>query len=330
MTPRVFVTRALPGNAIERLGEEAAVEVWPGELPPSPAQLLRRSAAATGLICLLTDSIGEEFIAASPRLRVVSNVATGYDNIDIDAATKRGIAVTNTPGVLDETTADFAFALLMAVARRVVEADRFVREGNWKTWDPGLLLGIDVHGATLGLVGMGKIGSAVARRAGGFGMRVLYHARNRQLDVESECGARHSDLNGLLAEADFVSIHVPLTEETRGMIGGRALALMKSTSILINTSRGGVVDEAALVAALSSGRIAGAGLDVAESEPVAPGHPLLALPNVVFTPHVASASLATRSRMAIMAVDSCLAALRGEKPANCLNPEIYATGDVPA
>lgn len=319
---RVFVTRRLPGDALDRLREYAEVDVWPGELPPDRDALLRGVADADGLICLLTDTIDDALLAAAPKLRVISNVAVGYDNIDVAAATRRGIPVGNTPGVLTETTADLAFALMLAVARRIVEAERFVREGRWRTWDPNLLLGYDVHGATLGIAGFGKIGRAVARRAHGFGMRVLYTGRTER-PVE-DIGVEHVSLDELLRESDFVSLHVPLTPETAGMIGERELRLMKPTAILVNTARGGVVDQPALVRALGENWIAGAGLDVAAAEPVPPGDPLLHAPNVVLLPHIGSASHATRERMASIAVDNCLAGLRGEKLPHCVNPEVEA------
>jgi glyoxylate reductase len=265
---------------------------------------------------------------------VISNVAVGIDNIDVAAATARGIPVGNTPGVLTETTADLAFALMLAVARRIVEADQFVREGRWQTWDPNLLLGYDLHGATLGIVGYGKIGQAVARRASGFGMRVVYTSRSAKGDellmqpraVRSQSAggpAARVDLATLLREADFVSLHVPLTETTRQMIGEQQLRAMKRTAILVNTARGGVIDQRALVRALDEGWIAGAGLDVAEVEPIPDDDPLLRAPNVVVLPHIGSASHATRERMASMAVDNCIAGLRGEQLPNCVNREVY-------
>ncbi|HEY8489399.1 MAG TPA: D-glycerate dehydrogenase [Dehalococcoidia bacterium] len=319
--PAVFVTRRLPGDALERLAHHAEVRLWPGEEPPPREALLAGVRDAQGLICLLTDRVDAALLDAAPRLRVVSNVAVGYDNVDVAAATARGIPVGNTPGVLTETTADFAFALLLAVARRVVEADRFVREGRWRQWDPNLLLGRDVHGATLGIVGMGAIGAAVARRGLGFGMRVLYTRRGGpRPDAPGDC----VDLDRLLAESDFVSLHVPLTPETRGLIGERELRRMRPTAYLINTARGPVVDQRALARALHEGWIAGAGLDVTEEEPVDPADPLLRAPNVVIAPHIGSASHATRSRMAEMAVENCLAGLAGRPLPHCVNPEVEA------
>jgi glyoxylate reductase len=308
--PRVFVTRRLPGDALDRLAREAEVDLWPGDVPPPYDALVEHAARADALICLLTDRIDAALIDAAPALRVISTVAVGYDNIDVAAATRRGIPVGNTPGVLTETTADLAFALILATARRIVDADRFVRDGLWRTWDPNLLLGYDVYGATLGIIGFGKIGRAVARRAHGFGMRVLCTTRT-QIDGPA-APAQSVALDDLLRASDFVSLHVPLTPDTTRMIGERELRLMKPTAILINTARGGVIDQPALVRALSEGWIAGAGLDVAAVEPVPPGDALLRAPNTVLLPHIGSASHATRERMAAMAVDNTLAALRNE------------------
>jgi len=319
--PYVFVTRELPGDAVERLRSAAEVEVWPGQEPPPREELLRRAARADALLTLLTDRVDAALLDAAPRLRIVSNMAVGYDNIDVAAATARGVLVTNTPGVLTETTADLAFALLLASARRVVEGDRLARSGGWPTWHPSFLLGHDVYGATLGIIGLGAIGSAVARRARGFAMRLLYCGKRRQEELGAELGARFVPLDTLLQESDFVTLHVPLTAETRHLIGRRELGLMKPDAILINTSRGGVVDQRALCEALRSRCIAGAGLDVAEVEPVPAGDPLLELYNLTLTPHVGSASIATRRRMADMASDAILAVLRGQKPANLVNPE---------
>jgi glyoxylate reductase len=319
--PRVFVTRRLPGDALDRLAREAEVDLWPGDEPPPYDVLAGRAARADALICLLTDRIDAALIDAAHALRAISNVAVGYDNIDVAAATRRGIRVGNTPGVLAETTADLAFALILATARRVVEGDRFVRDGHWRTWDPNLLLGYDVHGATLGIVGFGKIGRAVARRAGGFGMRILCTGR-APID-DPAVPVEPVGLDDLLRSADFVSLHVPLSPSTARMIGERELRLMKPTAVLINTARGGVIDQPALVRALNEGWIAGAGLDVAEVEPIPPGDELLRAPNTVLLPHIGSASHATRERMAAMAVDNTLAALRNEPLPHCVNPEVY-------
>ena len=319
--PHVYVTRKLPGRAVEMLRAQARAAVWPRYEPPPRSELLRRVARADALVCLLTDRVDGELLDAAPRLRIASNMAVGFDNIDLAAATARGVLATNTPGVLTETTADFAFALLMAAARRVVEGDRLVREGKWGPWHPSFLLGHDIHGATLGVVGLGQIGQAVARRAGGFAMRLLYTDSVPRPQAEADLGITYRPLDELLRESDFVSLHVPLTPQTRHLIGEQALSLMKPTAVLVNTSRGPVVDQRALYRALRRRQIAAAGLDVAEVEPMPAKEPLLRLDNVVVTPHVASASVATRQRMAEMAAEAVLAALRGELPANCLNPE---------
>ncbi|HEY8425736.1 MAG TPA: D-glycerate dehydrogenase, partial [Limnochordales bacterium] len=277
-----------------------------------------------GLLTLLTERVdGELLDAAGPQLRVVANYAVGFDNIDVAEATRRGVLVTNTPGVLTETTADFTWALLMAAARRVVEGDRYMREGRYRAWSPTLLLGVDVYGKTIGIVGFGRIGEAVARRARGFSMRVLYHDVNRRSSAEEQAlGVEYRDLDSLLAESDFVSLHVNLTESTRHLIGRAQFQRMKPTAILINAARGPVVDEAALVEALRSGQIRAAGLDVFEREPeMAPG--LAELPNVVLAPHIASASVETRSKMAEMAATNVLEALRGHRPPNLVNPEAW-------
>jgi glyoxylate reductase len=319
--PYVFVTRELPGRGIERLRAEVKVTVWEQELPPPHERLLEEAGRADGLITLLTDRIDADLMDAARRLRVVSNVAVGYDNIDVAAATHRGILVANTPGVLTETTADLAFALLMAAARRIVEGDRAAHEGRWRTWHPSFLLGQDVHGATLGIVGLGAIGMAVARRARAFGMRVLYHDRVRRPEGEVELDARFVPFEELLGEADFVTVHVPLSEETHHLFGRSEFARMKPTAVFVNTARGPVVDEAALHDALQRKEIASAAIDVTEVEPLPMGSPLLRLPNLIITPHIASASVATRGRMADMAVDNLLVALRGELPQHCVNPD---------
>ena len=289
------------------------MEVWPGRLPPAPADLHAACRDADGLLCLLTDRVDGALLDAAPSLRAVSVMAVGVDNVDVDAATERGIQVGNTPGVLTDTTADLAFALLLAVARRVVEGDAAVRAGDWPTWEPGAFLGEEVHGATLGVVGMGRIGSAVARRGEGFGMRVLGSGRSGGAPLEE-----------LLAEADFVSLHVPLNDETRGLIGAAELRRMKPTAVLVNTARGEIVDTDALVRALREGWIAGAGLDVTDPEPLPADHPLLETRRAVVTPHIGSASRRTRELMADMAVDNLLAALRGERMPHLANPDALA------
>jgi glyoxylate reductase len=320
--PRVFVTRRIPEEGLGLIRERAECRLWDSDLPPPRAELLAGVRDVDGLLSLLTDRVDAELLEAAPKLRVVANMAVGYDNIDVPAATARKIPVTNTPGVLTETSADMAWALLMSTARRIVEADRFTRDGKWKTWGPMLLLGQDVHHATLGLIGMGRIGAEVAKRARGFDMRILYHSRTRKPELERDLGIEPVALDDLLRQSDFVSIHTPLTEETRGLIGARELSLMKPTSILINTSRGPVVDQRALAEALQAGRIFGAGLDVFEVEPLPMDDPLLKLENVVIPPHIASASFATRGKMARMAAENCLAVLEGRRPANPVNPEV--------
>jgi glyoxylate reductase len=281
--PRVFVTRRLPQPALDRLAATTDLDLWPDELPPPATVIRERVAQADGLLCLLTDRIDAAVLDGAPRLRVISTMSTGTEHIDLAAATARGIPVGHTPGILTETTADFAFALLLAAARRVVEGDRVVRQGEWKTWGPTFMLGQDVHGATLGIVGFGAIGQAVARRAMGFSMQVLYTRRSAQ-PVEGFPAARLVSLEELLRSADFVSLHVPLTPETRYLIGRRELALMKPTAILVNTARGAVVDQGALYEALAAGRLGGAALDVTEVEPIPLQDRLLELPNVVITP----------------------------------------------
>jgi glyoxylate reductase len=307
---RVFVTRRVPGDALERLAAEHQVDVWQGRLQPSRAKLIEKAKDAEGLLCMLTDRIDREVIAACESLRVISNYAVGVDNVDIGAATERGIPVGFTPDVLTEATADATFALLLAAARRVVEGDDVVRAGRWLTWEPTLLLGQDVHGKTLGIVGMGRIGSAVARRAEGFGMEVLTRTSSDGVPLDE-----------LLERSDFVSLHAPLNDSTRGMIDEDQLKLMKPTAILINTSRGGLVDSGALTRALDRGWIAGAALDVADPEPIPKGHPLLDAPNLILNPHIASASIEARTAMADLAVDNLIAGLAGEPMPKCVNPQ---------
>ncbi len=323
---KVFVTRQIPEPGIRRLQEaapEVETEIWPGEMPP-PSDVLRGHASgANALLCLLTDRVDDALLSACPGLRVVSQMAVGYDNIDVDACTRRGIPVCNTPGVLTETSAELAFALLMATSRRIVEADRYCRSGAWQTWDPNLLLGRDLFGATLGVVGLGRIGLEVARRARAFQMRVLYTGPRRKLEQEAELAAEYRPLDALLAESDFVSLHLPLSADTRHLIGDRELRLMKRSAILINTARGPVLDQAALYRALVDGVILAAGLDVFEVEPVPGDEPLLALPNVVVLPHIASASVATRGRMAEMAAENLLAVLRRVPAPHTVNPQVY-------
>jgi len=309
---RCFVTRDLPGRALDRLRDAHDVEVWPQAAPPPRAALTARAAAAEGLLAMLTDPIDAELIAAAPGLRAVANYAVGWDNVDVAAATRRGIAVGNTPDVLTEATADLAWALLLAGARRIVEGHDAVRAGAWTTWAPDWLLGRDVHGATLAIVGRGRIGSAVARRATGFSMEVLAWSPRTGGELED-----------VLARADFVSLHCPLTDGTRGLIGPRALASMKPTALLVNTARGPVVDTEALGRALRRGEIGGAALDVTDPEPLAADHPLLGAPNLTVVPHLGSATHAAREAMADRAVENLLAALAGERMPFCVNPEVY-------
>ncbi len=321
--PKVYVCRPLPSEALERLSGRTEVRMWDrDEIPPPREVLLREVGEIDGLVSLLTDRIDAELLDRAPRLRVVANVAVGFDNIDVPAATERGVVVTNTPGVLTETVADFTMALLLGTARRLVEADKYTRANRWKSWELMLFLGQDVHGATLGLVGLGRIGGAVARRAHGFGMRILYHDVIRREDLEKELGITYRPFEEVLGEADFVSVHVPLMPETRHLIGREQLRMMKPTAVLINTSRGPVVDTMALAEALSDGTIWAAGLDVFEVEPVPSDHPLLALENVIVVPHIASASVVTRTKMAVMAVENLLAVLEGRRPEHLVNPEV--------
>ncbi len=321
--PKVYVTRLIPEDGLNMVLEACDAEVWEEELPPPREVLLEKVKGKDGLLCLLTDKVDAELMDTAGTLKVISNYAVGYDNIDVRAATERGIPVGNTPGVLTDTTADLAFALLMAVARRLVEGVEYVQAGKWKTWGPRLLLGHDIHGATLGIIGFGRIGQAVARRAQGFNMRVLYYSRRRREDLEQSMGVIYADMDTLLRESDFVSIHTSLNESTYHLIDAAALAKMKPTAILINTARGPIVDPAALADALQRGVIAGAGLDVTEPEPINMDSPLLKLPNCVIVPHIGSASVATRNRMARMAAANLIAGVRGERLPNCVNPEVY-------
>ncbi len=310
--PRIFVTRAIPQPALDRLGEVFEVSLHASDIPLNQDELMAAVTDQDALLCLLTDSIDQRLLEAAPRLKCVSNLAVGYNNIDVAQATARGIAVCNTPGVLTETTADLAWALMLACARRIAEADRWVREGRFTGWDPLLMLGLDVHAKTLGIIGMGRIGSAVARRAEGFRMQVLWFdplADPRALPPEFE----RTDLETLCRQSDFISIHAPLTSETRHLIGAEQFALMKATAILINTARGPIVDETALIAALKRKSIAAAGLDVYEREPEIPPE-LLQLDNALLLPHIGSASVETRARMALMAVENAIAVIQGGTP----------------
>lgn len=322
MPKKVLVTHQLPGERIRELSRYCEMNVWMDTGLLSAEALREELAGCHGLLCLLTDRVDRELLDAVPTLEFVSSMSVGVDHVDVDALTARGIALGHTPGVLVDTTADTAMALMLAAARRVVEADHFVRMGNWtpqNAWAPDFFTGKDVSGATLGIIGLGDIGQAVARRAAGFGMEVL--AWNRS--PREVAGVTMVTLEELLARSDFVSVHVALNDGTRGLLDKKRIALMKADSVLVNTARGGIVDEAALAAALSSGRLAAAGIDVFEQEPVAMDNPLLALPNVVVAPHIGSASIRTRARMADVAADNAIAALTGERMPCCFNPEVY-------
>ena len=321
-TLKVFVSRMIPEAGLTMLKQDYDVDVWEDELPPSRQILLDKVKGADGILCLLTEKMDAEVMdAAGSQLKVISNYAVGFDNIDIPEATRRGIPVSNTPGCLTETTADFAFALLMAGARRIVEADKYVRDGKWQTWGPRLLLGQDVHHATLGLLGFGRIGQAVAKRTAGFDMNVIYHDPwlSEKVRNNGHCASSVS-FEELLERSDFLSLHVPLVKETHHMINKAAFAKMKSTAVLINTARGPVVDPDALYEALKNNRIACAALDVTEPEPTQKDNPLLKLDNVIIAPHIASASHVTRNTMATMAASNLIAGLKGEALPNCVNP----------
>ncbi len=312
----VFVTRQLPGPAVDRLRAVHDVDVWSERLPPSPEKLREHAEEADGILSLLTDRIDADFIEACPRLAAISNYAVGYDNIDVDAATHRGIRIGNTPDVLTDATADLAFALLLAAARKIPEAVASVYAGDWLTWEPGRYLGASVQGATLGIIGFGRIGQAVAKRAAGFDMRVL-HADTRDPDAGDGLGT-------LLAESDFVSIHCPLTPQTRHLINADALERMRPTAVLVNTARGPIVDQAALRHALVEGQIAAAALDVTDPEPLPPDDPLLSAPNLIVVPHIGSATVAARERMADLAVENLLAGLAGEEMPHQVNDVVAA------
>lgn len=322
--PKVFVTRIIPDKGLELIKDFCEVDLWEDRLPPSREELLKRVQGVDGLLCLLTDTVdGDLLDAAGPQLKVISNYAVGFDNVDVDAATVRKIPVGNTPDVLTDATADFAFTLMMSAGRRILEGDRLVRNGNWKTWEPMLLLGVEMRNATLGLVGFGRIGKAMARRAVGFDMRVIYYDPN-ETKSDPDIKAISVDFETLLEESDFISLHTPLTPDTHHLIDSEALARMKPTTVLVNTSRGPVVDMEALYEALKSKRIFAAGLDVTEPEPLPADHPLLTLENAVIMPHIASASRAARDKMAWMAAKNLIAGLKGEHLPNCVNPRVYA------
>lgn len=322
LRPRVYVSRPLPDGAGDLLAPACELSAYTEDAPVPPPVLRAALADAEGLFCVLTDRVDGPLLDAAPRLRVVSQMAVGYDNIDVAACTARGIPVGNTPGVLTETTADLTLALMLATARRLVEAAEAVKAGEWRTWRPSWLVGTDLWGSTLGIVGMGRIGVAVARRAAGFGMRLCYHNRSEAPEAR-ELGAERVSLEQLLAESDVVSLHCPLTEETKGMVDEAFLRAMKPTAIFINTARGTMVDETALHRALSEGWIRAAGLDVTAVEPIPMDSPLLGLPNCLILPHIGSASEATRRRMAVMAAENLLAGLAGKRLPHCVNPEVY-------
>ena len=319
--PEVFVTRKLPQKALTMIEKECSLEINPHDRAMTRGELQEAIQGINGLLCLLTDDIDEELLDLNPDLKVIANYAVGYDNIDVEACTQKGIPVSNTPGVLDDTTADLAWTLLMCTARRVIEADKFIRAGKYEGWGPMMFLGGDIYNKTLGIIGLGRIGTGVARRARkGFGMDVNYYDANRKKEAEKELGINYLELNDLLQTSDFISIHVPLTSATEKMIGEKEFKIMKESAYLVNTARGAVIDEKALLQALRDGEIAGAGLDVYEDEPkLTPG--LAGQDNVVLLPHIGSASIETRTKMATMAADNLLAGLKGEKMPNIINPE---------
>ena len=320
---KVYVTREFPERGLDIINEHFDAEVWREYAPPPKKVIIEKSKNVDALATLLSDKIDAEVFNAAPKLKIVAQMAVGFDNLDIPEATKRGIYVTNTPEVLTETTADFAWTLLMAVARRVVEADKYVRTGQWKVgWHPTMMQGRDVYGATLGIVGAGRIGYAMARRAKGFDMKILFYDVIPRPEMEKDFDAKRLELEALMKEADFVTVHVPLMKETHHLINAERLKLMKKTAYLINNSRGPVVDEKALYEALKKGQIAGAGLDVFEQEPTPMDNPLLKLDNIVVAPHISSASYETRSKMAEMVADNLVAFFEGKKPPNLVNPDV--------
>ncbi|MBW1780767.1 MAG: D-glycerate dehydrogenase [Deltaproteobacteria bacterium] len=324
MSPKIYVTRCLPEDAMRLLRDNFDVECNPHDRVLTQEEILTYVKGKDGLLPLLTDRIDAEVMdAAGAQLKIIANYAVGYNNIDVEAATERRIAVTNTPGILTDTTADLTMALLLSVARRIVEGDTYARADKYQGWSPLLFLGTDVHHKTLGLLGLGRVGFAVAKRALGFDMRILYHdSRRAEMKLETQVGATYVDMERLLRESDFLSIHVPSTPETRGVIGSHNLSLMKPTAFIINTARGDVIDEASLVKALQEKTIAGAGLDVFEHEPKI-ASALKEMKNVVILPHIGSASMETRTKMGLMAAENLIAAFGGEIPPNCLNPQVF-------
>lgn len=321
LNKKIYVTRKLPESIILKLKEQQLdVRMWEHEDIPVPSGVLQKEIVdIDGLFSLLTENIDEALLSQAKKLKVISNMAVGYNNIDIDAATKRGIMVTNTPGVLTETTADLTFALLLATARRLIESADYVRNGNWTTWSPMLMTGQDVYGATLGVIGLGRIGESLIKRAKGFGMEILYHSRTRKISKEEELRIVYVELEELLKRSDFVCVMVPYTPETVHLIDREQLALMKETAVLINTARGGIVNETALYEALKNGEIWAAGLDVFEEEPPSIDHPLFTLPNVIALPHIGSASIQTRMKMAELAVENIRQVFNDEIPSSLVN-----------
>ena len=327
-TPQIYVsTNEVPARALDLMRAAGSVKVYDGTAAPPRELLLREVAGAEALFCILTEKVDAELFSRATRLKVVANMAVGFDNIDLAEATKRGVMVTNTPEVLTETTADATFALLLAAARRISEGDRLIRRGGWRLrWSPMMMVGHDVYGKTLGIYGLGRIGAAVAKRASGFGMKLVYFDSRRNQELEEKLGVRYVPFDELLKECDFLTVHVPLLPATRKSIGERELGLMKKTAYVVNTSRGPVIDEAALAKALKENRIAGAAIDVFESEPIGPASELTRLENVVLTPHLASASIETRTEMAMVAARNLVAALKGEVPPNLVNREVLEPG----
>lgn len=321
--PKVFVTRLIPAKGLDLVREFCDVDLWAGALPPTRAELLQHVQGADGILSLLTERIDDEVMnAAGSQLKVISNMAVGFDNIDVNAATARKIPVGNTPGVLTDATADFAFALLMSASRHIVQGERYVRAGKWKTWEPMLLLGMELKNATLGLVGFGRIGKAMARRAQGFDMRVIYYDPSEP-EPDPELNATPVDFDSLLEQSDFISLHTPLTPATHHLINAQAFSKMKPNAVLVNTARGPVVDPNDLYEALKSKRIFAAALDVTEPEPLPADHPLLTLDNIIIAPHLGSASQAARDQMASMAAQNLIAGLKDETLPNCVNPQVY-------
>ena len=321
--PRVFVSRVIPSAGLNKIRHSCDAEIWPEQMPPPYAVLKAKLADCEGLLSMLTEAVNVELLDAAPHLKVVSNYAVGFNNIDVPACTVRGIAVGNTPGVLTDATADFAFSLMCAAARHVVAGDRYVREGKWKTWEPRGHRGRELFGATIGIIGMGRIGYAMAYRcARGFDMKVLYHDQHRNEKAEEDLGAQFVDMDTLLSKSDFVSVHCDLNDTTRGLMNAEAFRKMKPTAVYINDARGAIHDQRALYEALRDGEISAAGIDVSDPEPIAMDDPLLTLPNVVISPHIASATFVARDRMATIAADNLLAGLKGEPLPAPVNPEV--------